>query len=459
MRNRLVVCFAVAGLSWSQLGQAQQVDPPSDAELAAISARGRALAGYDAAAWHATDAVEPLNPPKEAVQLYVARKTENGWVVMWGRFNELKTKFLIAYEAREGASPTEYKVIQHKPAIEDGDVYYRAAKALETARADFRNRSHPQVPYNISVLPGPSDGWYVYAIPAQTDNALLPYGADVRYAVSANGEAITETRQMHGILLENFAGRATWGFHTHVLSDVPEDSDVFYAMSLNAAHGNWIATKKYVYAINTNGLINCVGKTEDVVKRLQDGEFTEMGEPYRSMLLANMQGLLGIGPPEDPVEAFVSLSGQKCKGTTPWLKFSIVLTNTTERRMILNRRALWNAQIRFGASDADILAGKYEKMVVFIPDKGDYADEKAFFLLAPGMVYSEDREYAALGTDLKGKSAVQFLFFSWPPTDEDQIEAQRTRWAKAGYLYTDDIVTSPVSLKLDPELVNGCRSK
>jgi len=50
--------------------------PPSEAELTDITARGRALAEYDAAAWHATDAVVPLNPTEGTVERYVARKTE-----------------------------------------------------------------------------------------------------------------------------------------------------------------------------------------------------------------------------------------------------------------------------------------------------------------------------------------------------------------------------------------------
>jgi hypothetical protein len=32
-------------------------EPPTQKELAAITERGRDLAGYDAAAWHATDAI------------------------------------------------------------------------------------------------------------------------------------------------------------------------------------------------------------------------------------------------------------------------------------------------------------------------------------------------------------------------------------------------------------------
>ena len=68
-------------------------------------------------------------------------------------------------------------------------------------------------------------------------------------------------------------------------------------------------------------------------------------------------------------------------------------------------------------------------------------------------------EYPVNGVDLKGKSAVQFLFFTWPLMEVDQIDAQRARWAKVGYLYTDDTETRPTPLKIDPKLVNGCPIK
>lgn len=58
--------------------------PPSESGLAETAARGLALAGYDAAAWHASDAVMPLKPDKSTVQRYVARKTNSGWVVALG---------------------------------------------------------------------------------------------------------------------------------------------------------------------------------------------------------------------------------------------------------------------------------------------------------------------------------------------------------------------------------------
>jgi hypothetical protein len=122
----------------------------------------------------------------------------------------------------------------------------------------------------------------------------------------------------------------------------------------------------------------------------------------------------------------------------------------------LNQRALWNAQVRFGATNADIMAGKYEKIVLMVPDKTDYSDQHEFFFLGPGMVYHQEKEYPVIGADLRGKSAVQFLFFTWPPLEDDQIDAQRTRWSKFGYLFTDDVATPPAPLKLDSKLLESC---
>ena len=80
----------------------ERKEPPSKQELAAITERGRDLAGYDAAAWHASDAVQAKQPKEGSVVRYIARKTPKGWVVAFGRLDEARDKFLIAYEASQG---------------------------------------------------------------------------------------------------------------------------------------------------------------------------------------------------------------------------------------------------------------------------------------------------------------------------------------------------------------------
>lgn len=108
---RLVIALAVCTPSVL----AQKSKPLSNSELAGITSRGRTLAEYDAASWHATDAVKALNPPDGAVSRYIAKKTDRGWVVVFGRFNETKDAFLIVYEATQGKSAREFSAKTNDP--------------------------------------------------------------------------------------------------------------------------------------------------------------------------------------------------------------------------------------------------------------------------------------------------------------------------------------------------------
>jgi hypothetical protein len=45
-------------------------EPPTQKELAAITERGRDLAGYDVAAWHASDAIQAKNPKDGTIVRY-----------------------------------------------------------------------------------------------------------------------------------------------------------------------------------------------------------------------------------------------------------------------------------------------------------------------------------------------------------------------------------------------------
>lgn len=64
----------VAAACLSSLVFAKNEPKASDAELAAITARGRLLAGFDNAAWHATDAVMATKPKEGLVKRYIRGK-------------------------------------------------------------------------------------------------------------------------------------------------------------------------------------------------------------------------------------------------------------------------------------------------------------------------------------------------------------------------------------------------
>ena len=176
----------------------QQSKPLSDIDLAAITNRGRLLQEYDVAAWRATDAVKALSPAKTTAGRYIARKTDAGWVVEFGRLNETKDAFLIAYEANQGKSPQDFIAKTLDPPRADTGFFLSAAKAIDISMQNF---PHEARPYNVYVLPLDSGEFYVYLLPAQTVTGIYPLGGDTRFLVSADGSKIIETRQLHKSIL------------------------------------------------------------------------------------------------------------------------------------------------------------------------------------------------------------------------------------------------------------------
>jgi hypothetical protein len=252
--------LVIAALVCTSSVSAQKSKPLSDSELAAITARGRALAEYDSASWNATDAVKALNPAEGAVARYIARKTSAGWVVVFGKFNESKDAFLIVYEATQQSGSPEFVVKTHDPPQKDTGYFYTAAKAIGIS---LQNSQLENRPYNTYVLPLESGQLYVYVLPAQTVADVYPLGGDTRFLISADGSNIVETRQLHKTIMEMKhslpAGtKPASGYHTHVLTDTPEDTDVFHVLRQTHPLPEIIGTRTGIYDVETNGTIKRV---------------------------------------------------------------------------------------------------------------------------------------------------------------------------------------------------------
>jgi hypothetical protein len=234
----------------------------SQTELAQITERGRLLYAYDQAAWHATDAVQATNPQKEEVDHFIAHQTDKGWEVAFGHLNEARDAFLVAYLATQGKTLQEFSVEHLVPPKQDTGFYLVAAKAIDLALRDFHGEKRP---YNVAVLPASTGQLYVYVLPAQTENGKYPLGGDARYSISSDGNTIVENRRLHNDILI-FDTRSTngskpqAGWHTHVLTDAPEDTDVFYVLTRRPSIPEYIGTKdKTIYVVKEDGTI-LIGK-------------------------------------------------------------------------------------------------------------------------------------------------------------------------------------------------------
>jgi hypothetical protein len=255
MRKYSFLVFAI--LAFSLTLSAKKKEEPPDPAWAGITARGRMLAEYHSAARNATDALFAAHPEPGGLTIYVAKKTDAGWVVAFGRFNSARDRFLIAFQATQGVTAEAFKIAQNIPPQEDAGFIYLAAKAVETGVRDFHGDIHR---YNIAVLPAESNRMYVYVYPSQTIKGVFLYGGDVRYLVSSDGSAIVEKRQMHKTILEfreslGPGKTVVGGVHSHILSDVPEDTDVFYVLVRKPSLPESIGAGKHVYQVQVDGTI------------------------------------------------------------------------------------------------------------------------------------------------------------------------------------------------------------
>jgi hypothetical protein len=258
MPKRLVTVSLILFLTCTSFAGKKKPEP--DPVMPDVTGRGRALYEYDQAAWHATDSVQALHPPGKSVGRYLALKSEKGWTVVFGHLNDQRDKFLIGYEAIQGATLQEFTVKKLDPPEEDTAFYLAAAKAFDTALRDFQGEKRP---YNVAVLPAPPDQLYVYVVPAQTKTGVYPLGGDVRYLMTADGGTIVDKRQLHKTIIElppSSIPKGTTpaaGVHTHVLSDVPEDTDVFHVLTRQPPQPEFIGTtNKRLYEISTDGTIH-----------------------------------------------------------------------------------------------------------------------------------------------------------------------------------------------------------
>ncbi len=248
----------------------QPKKPPTAEQLAAISARGRLLAEYDRAAWSASDEVQKHELKEGLVERYIARKTDKGWVVAFGRVRDEKGPFLIAYEVIQGKDPKQFQFQAYDPPKEDTQFYRSAALAIDLSLKDFtQNFKGQKRSYNVAVLPAEKSQWWVYFVPAPTREGIWPLGADVRYLMSPDGSRVVAKRQLHKTVIENSApkpgpdNQLAAGIHTHILDDIPEDTDVFHVLQRQPHVPELVVTKEFVFAIETDGSIKFAGTAKD----------------------------------------------------------------------------------------------------------------------------------------------------------------------------------------------------
>jgi hypothetical protein len=245
---------------------AASVPPATPSQLADITDRGRALAGYQRAAWRAYSQLLATKPDPRLVQRYIAYHADSGWVVAFGRLSVTRDTFYVSNVAIPAVvggsrSDTLFDIETLTTPGADTDFLVRAARAIDTATALFWPSGRP---YETAVLPAAGGSWWVYVIPAANRAGVWPLGDDMRFRVSGDGRTILEARRMHvGIIdydrtLRPEDTRFTAGVHNTVTSEAPEDTDVYHVLTRQPRVFEYVFTPHFLYMVNEDGTIRFV---------------------------------------------------------------------------------------------------------------------------------------------------------------------------------------------------------
>jgi hypothetical protein len=75
---------------------------------------------------------------------------------------------------------------------------------------------------------------------------------------------------MHKSIIEfSMPDKVQAGYHTAIMDEVPEDSDVFHVLARKPSVPEWIATKTFVYRIEPDGKIRYLMTMEEFKKSKQ----------------------------------------------------------------------------------------------------------------------------------------------------------------------------------------------
>jgi len=291
MKKITLLCWIFLLISCPTI--AQQKDQPTDEQLKAITERGRILKEYVIATNASDQALAKEIPQGEKLPPCVPQKKGEKFQFTCGYLSKKKDKFYVLYEATEENSPQKFKVTRYDPPKEDTGYFFTAARALDLAYRDVRRKNFfsalkesgmiispdgkpfPPSPMNYSVylLPASNEQFWTCILPYVPSQDLIVLGWDSRYLISKDGKKVLEKRYLHkgGYAISTSGvkpiGEPTIeiGYHTATIDDIPEDTDVFHVLTRSVKTPQMIATKKFVYKIETDGTIRYLGTIKEVL--------------------------------------------------------------------------------------------------------------------------------------------------------------------------------------------------
>ena len=240
---------------------------PSQEEIKRIEARGKQIANYERAAIRATDLMLAHHPDKSKLGIYVAVNQNNKWTVYFGKLVDKGLEAEYVYSCPDG------QFDQMKPDENDKNISTEAfyfAKAVSLARDSIaQEMTFPR--YNTNVFREQDGKITVYFIPGNKELDTVILGGDFKVSVSNDASKILNKTKLHANSL-TFSLKAekdrptAAAFHTHVLSELPTETDVALILLYPVLAPHYVTAQTWMSKINADGQITVLGKSEEILK-------------------------------------------------------------------------------------------------------------------------------------------------------------------------------------------------
>jgi hypothetical protein len=268
IKSCFLAVFILAAICKISLAQ----DTPSKEEIGKIEDRGREIASYEKAAIKSTDLLLASKPDKSKLGSYLAVKQNNNWLVYFGKNTDKDFEIQYIYFCPEGRF-SEMKGLNQSE-IEKGikqsfpENLYQLAKDIDVAfKSIASDAKFPR--YNTNVFREEDDTITVYLTPGNEDPKIIGIlGGDFKISVSKDASEVIRKEKLHASYLKlttppkDVAG----SYETHVLGDLPTETDVALIILNPVLAPHFITGKTWMSKIDADGKITILGRTEGVLK-------------------------------------------------------------------------------------------------------------------------------------------------------------------------------------------------
>ncbi|UCC95953.1 MAG: hypothetical protein JSW40_04185 [Candidatus Omnitrophota bacterium] len=235
---------------------------PSSQDLARIEKRGRQIAEYQGVV-EDVQSIFFAGAFADRNTIPIAIKKADKWTVYFGTFAKRRNKFevieVLIYPDVYSSESTQIDLEKLPKRIRTPREVVQRAGAIRCVLESLSVQEQ-SFQYNISVFREIDKTITVYLTPKSHNPEVILLGGDWKVSVAPGGSRVLNKTQLHRSTLEMSLRQQkdkelVGGFHTHVLGDLPTETDVALILLHPELGPHFIKGRQWLSIVNKDGKI------------------------------------------------------------------------------------------------------------------------------------------------------------------------------------------------------------